>query len=332
MWPCDRAPAVSTGGPYVQLSSCCRSSSWSPARLLLTEGNTEHVNDLWPPSGPTSSSWRNQRFFFFFTVFIKLLRCLWHIVNFRLSVTLFKPDQSTQQWRIWWVKNLFWIFRQFSQTQLKRWLNQFTRFNNPKLNFSVAEGMRGGLWAALLLRWSFHNLTMLPMTRHTWCQHRMTQADLCLFWSGHGFRKHTCCPSPVCLSLLLKPSRYHHLWGPPAELGPSYLPIASIYSALKAVMFTIFIAILIADIIPQLGCFSQQFKTCWQQQQAAERQRGISLFSEHSSFIYLHLHSPAPQELMKMLFSLQSDKGCACWPACVQHIWQQVTMWSLMRV
>lgn len=51
-------------------------------------------------------------------------------------------------------------------------------------------------------------------------------------------------------------------------------------------------------------CFSQWFKTCWQQQLAAKKQPAHSLFHNQGSFIYLHHRSPAPRELMETFFSL----------------------------
>lgn len=64
----------------------------------------------------------------------------------------------------------------------KRWLNQFTRFNNPKLNFSVAERSErklGKVLSAPLLHCSTAS-RKIPQpgdaaTRHSWCQHKIPQ-------------------------------------------------------------------------------------------------------------------------------------------------------------
>ena len=81
-------------------------------------------------------------------------------------------------------------------------------------------------------------------------------------------------------------------------------------------MLVIFIVILIAPIIPSFHCFSQGFKTCWQQQPAAKQQLAYSLFHNQESFIYLHCHSYSPWELMETFFLLKWDKGsmsCPVW-------------------
>lgn len=70
-------------------------------------------------------------------------------------------------------------------------------------------------------------------------------------------------------------------------------------------MLVIFIAILIAPIIPLFHFFSQWFKTCWQQQPSAKQQLAYSLFHNQESFIYLHHHSVSPWELMETFFSLK---------------------------
>lgn len=56
-------------------------------------------------------------------------------------------------------------------------------------------------------------------------------------------------------------------------------------------MLVIFIAILIAPLIPLFHFFSQWFKTCWHQQPTAKHQLAYSLFHNQEAFIYLHHHS-----------------------------------------
>lgn len=116
-----------------------------------------------------------------------------------------------------------------------------------------------------------------------------------------------------------------------ASLSANHLPSILPKLFLKVVMFIIFIAILIASCSPAPLLF-----TLIQNLLTTAAQLARSLRSNHGSFIYLHHHSWAPQELMKMFFLLKWDKGSAdiqCILACMRaaHM-AAVIMWSLMTV
>lgn len=117
-----------------------------------------------------------------------------------------------------------------------------------------------------------------------------------------------------------------------ARLSANHLPSLLPKLFLKVVMFIIFIAILIAS------CSSPAPLpfTLIQNLLTTAVQLARSLCYNQGSFIYLHHHSWAPQELMKMFFLLKWDKGSAdiqwllaCTPAA--HM-AAVIMWSLMTV
>lgn len=89
-----------------------------------------------------------------------------------------------------------------------------------------------------------------------------------------------------------------------AHLSANHLPSILF---LKVVMFIISITILIASCsspAPLLFTLIQNLLT-------TAVQLARSLYYNHGSFIYLHHHSWAPQELMKMFFLLKWDKGSA---------------------
>lgn len=117
-----------------------------------------------------------------------------------------------------------------------------------------------------------------------------------------------------------------------ARLSANHLPSILPKLFLKVVMFIIFIAILIAS------CSSpaRLLFTLIQNLLTTAVQLARSLYYNHGSFIYLHHHSWAPQELMKMFFLLKWDKGsvdiqCILACKCAAHM-AAVIMWSLMTV
>lgn len=73
-------------------------------------------------------------------------------------------------------------------------------------------------------------------------------------------------------------------------------------SVWQGAMLVIFIAFLISLIIPQFHCFSQWYRTCWQQQLVSRQQL---IISQSRYFIYLQCNSQAAWELMGMLLALK---------------------------